>query len=305
MKVGFTTLGMPDWPAAAFATRASELGYDGVFLRCTPPGNGKPAPGDQVAVELTDDELAEIKRAYDQSGVDIPAVLCSNSKRGRMAIDSDKIDWDEVEADLSAHVRVAEKLGCRYIRFQTERADEKPQPGYQWDWDDYLDHMGRASLAAIKGTNLTGIYQNHVSSATAGQLIQMVEKIGDGRLGVVLSPDHSIVMQEDPLQLAEDHWEAIAHVSMADRRVVKEGLGDFDGRYYYVRYETCVNGEGIVPAARIFSALERRGWDGYVYLKWEKSAKFGWQLPEGEVELVSFINLMRSLGVAPEQPQAR
>ncbi|HLF77742.1 MAG TPA: sugar phosphate isomerase/epimerase [Dehalococcoidia bacterium] len=298
MKVGFLTLGMPDWPAAAFATRARELGCDGVAFRCTPPENGRPSLGGQVCIETSDEELDEIERLYDRVGVEIPGLLCSNGKRGRMGIDSDKIDWDEVEAELVAYVRVARKLGCEHIGFQLERADERPGPDLKWDWNDYLDRMGRASLAAINGTRLRATFQNHVSSATAGQLIQMVERIGDARLGVILSPDHCIVMQEDPVRLAEDHTDVIAHFYVADRRIVKPGLGDFDGRYYNVQYECCGIGEGIVPNARIFDALARRNWNGYAYLKWEKSESFGWQLPEGEAVLEPYIKFMKSLAVS-------
>jgi sugar phosphate isomerase/epimerase len=297
MKLGFGTLGMPEWSPAKLAMRASELGYDGVSLRCRPPRDGKPAPGSQLSSESTNEEIDEMKQIFAQAGVEIPWITCGNSKGGRMDIDSNKIDWDEVQAELTTYVRVADRLGCKYIGFQVERADEKPRADLQWDWDDYLDNLGRASLGAIKGTNLGAMYQNHVSSSTAGQLFQMVEKLGDERLGVILSPDHCLVMQEDAVQLAKDHGQAVRVVYMADRRPVKEGLGDFDGRYYYVRYETCVIGEGVVPNVEVLNTLGRQNWNGYVTLKWEKSDQFGWQLPEGEVVLPSFIEYARSLDV--------
>ena len=303
MRVGFLTLGMPDWPADAFAARASELGCNGVAFRCTPSDERNPSAGGQVSIETSAEELEEIRRSFDRVGVEIPGLICANGNRGRLGIDSDKIDWDDVEAELAAYVRVARKLGCEHIGFQLERADERPRPDLKWDWDDYLIRMGRASLAALEGTHLRATFQNHVSSATVRQLIQMVERIGDDRLGVILSPDHCIVMQEDPVRLAGDHPDVIAHFYVADRRIVKPGLGDFDGRYYTVQYEICGIGEGIVPNARVFDALASQHWNGYAYLKWERSKDFGWELPSGEAVLEPCIRYMKSLSnTASESP---
>src|SRR5205814_762053 len=132
-------------------------------------------------------------------------------------VDSNKIDWDDVTADIADYVKVAARLGCTQIRIQVERADKKPHSGWKWDWDDYLVKLGRASLAAVAGTNVSAVYQNHVGSASATQLLRMVEKIGDRRLGVSFSPDHCVVMQEDPVQLAADHAQAIANMVVPDR----------------------------------------------------------------------------------------
>jgi sugar phosphate isomerase/epimerase len=137
----------------------------------------------------------------------------------------------------------------------------------------------------------------------------MVERAGDSRLGVAFSPDHCIVMQENPVELADAHSDAIQHISMADRKVVQSELGAFDGRFYYVRYECCIVGEGAVPAEKLFDTLAKRGFNGYVSLKWEKSdvgtgphlpTGYGWHLPWGDAVLPSYAKLMRSLGVRDE-----
>jgi hypothetical protein len=56
----------------------------------------------------------------------------------------------------------------------------------------------------------------------------MVEKSGSSRLGVAFSPNHCIVMQEDPVILADRYASGIQHVSFGDRRRVEEDLGMFD-----------------------------------------------------------------------------
>jgi len=284
MKLSFWTLGMPSWPNTEVATRASSLGYDGVDLRCT-SNNGN------LSVNSSDEELQIIRRVFAEVGVELSCLLGYN----RGGHDGEKVDWDVVEAELIDLAGVAGKLGCSQMRVQVTR----PAQSWTWNWNDYLDKLGAASLAAVKRTpGLTAVFENHVGSASALQLLQMVEAKGDDRLGVVFSPDHCVVMQEDSVELADRYAAAISQVCLADRRAVEENLGAFDGRYYYVRYETCLMGEGLVPTSKILDTLARKGYDGYVALKWEKSDSFGQHLPDGGTALRHYIDYMRGLGFA-------
>jgi sugar phosphate isomerase/epimerase len=299
MKLGFLQGGMPAWSNSELVKRASELGFDGV-------GIGRRHLG-EMGVKASNEELDEIKGTFAQAGVEIHN-LGAHSRVTYPGIGSADFDWDEIEAELVPIARVASRLGCPSISVMVQR----PVPGVRWDWQEYLDNLGRVSLNALKeAPGVKAVFQNHVTSASAQQLLEMVERAGDDRLGVAFSPDHCIVMQEDPVELADRHAAAIQHVTMADRKVVEEDLGKFDGRYYYVRYECCVVGEGVVPAKKLFDTLARRGFDGYVTLKYEKSDVgtgphlpngYGWHLPPGEEVLPSFAELMRSLGVGSRKP---
>jgi sugar phosphate isomerase/epimerase len=316
MRIGFYSLGMPHWPVTEFAAQGRKHGYDFVVFRISPADQDRPLPGDQISLGMSASELDGIKRVFNQAGFGILSLHAPTGGGGFLRVDSDKIDWDAVTADIASHVKVAARLGCEQIRVQVERADKQRHAGWKWDWDDYLLNLGRASLAAVAGTNVSAVYQNHVGAASAKQLLRMVEKIGDRRLGVSFSPDHCVVMQEDPVQLAADHAQSIANVVVADRKVVEENLGEFDGRYYYVRYEACTIGEGIVPLKRIFDTLEGQVWGRNAYLKWERrpdalpnaktgevgdTPRFGWQLQTGDVALESFLPFMKTLGYAPSK----
>lgn len=316
MRIGFYSLGMPNWSLSEFAAEGRKHGYDFVVFRISPSDQEKPLPGDQISVKMSPSELDGIKRTFDEAGIRILSLHAPTGRGGFLRVDSDKIDWDDVTADIADYVKVAARLGCGQIRVQVERADKQKHAGWKWDWNDYLVNLGKASLAAMAGTDMTAVYQNHVGSASATQLVRMVEKIGDRRLGVSFSPDHCMVMQEDPVRIAADHAQAIANVVVADRKVVEEDLGEFDGRYYYVRYEACAIGEGIVPLKRIFDTLEARTWGGNAYLKWERrpdvlphakldqvgdTPRFGWQLETGDVVLGNFLPFMKSIGYVPEK----
>jgi hypothetical protein len=78
--------------------------------------------------------------------------------------------------------------------------------------------------------------------------------------------------------------------------VVQRGLGYHDGQYYHVRYQSCWNGDGIVPTEAILNALAKGGFDDYVSLKWEKSTTFGAHLPPGEEALAHFPGFISAYG---------
>ena len=54
----------------------------------------------------------------------------------------------------------------------------------------------------------------------------------------------------------------------------------------------CLVGEGVVPLRAGTEALEARGFDGYVSLKWEKRWHPG--LPDIEVAMARFVDLYRA-----------
>ena len=61
MKLGFTTLGCPDWTVQEIATRAAELGFDGVELRTHDDGN-------HLSPDAPRERAAEVKRIFEDAG---------------------------------------------------------------------------------------------------------------------------------------------------------------------------------------------------------------------------------------------
>ena len=104
-----------------------------------------------------------------------------------------------------------------------------------------------------------------------------------------------MVMQEDLLHLL-DRFTPVHHICWADRKLVQDDLAKFDGRYYYLRYESRWIGDGNVPTEKRLSKLAQHGFDDFVSLKWEKSARFGHHLPPFEAALAHFPTFMRQFG---------
>jgi sugar phosphate isomerase/epimerase len=288
MKLSFWTLGMPpEWTNQDFADNAAKYGYDGIDLRCTRPDeNGRPSDLGNLCILSPDVE--EIGALFRSRGIAIASMLCYNSGgHGK-----DGGSWDDFRTEIAKHAAVGQRLGAPRIRVTIPKMPEGET------MDSHLEQIGRSVAAALDETpGMKAIFENHVGAASALQLLQMCEKVGDERLGVFFSPDHSIVMQEDSVELCDLYSQYIHQVCFADRKLMLDDLGRFDGQFYYLRYEACGNGEGNVPARKIFDKLKQKGWDGYVSLKWEKSARFGHHLPSGDTELPHFIEFMKSVGV--------
>ena len=295
MKLGFWTLYDVDWTNDEIAQRAAALGYQGVDLRVTAPGPGKQRSiGDNLTLDSTDDEIAATSAAFARANVEIASLNCYNDSPSA----ADAAAYAAFEGQIREHAQLAQRVGTPRIRFQITAG---PPPGVSWD--DYLREMWRAvgrALDAVPGVN--AVVENHPDRANAEQLLAASEKEGDPRIGVELSPDHVLVMQEPLLALIDRYAAQIHHVCMADRKVVQEDLARFDGRFYYVRYESCWIGDGIVPTAQMLSKLAEHGFDDYVSLKWEKSSRFGHHLPASEAALTHYAQYMRQFEGLRAQP---
>jgi sugar phosphate isomerase/epimerase len=284
LKLGFWTLYDVDWTNAEIAQRAASLGYQGVDLRVTAPAKQRTI-GDNLSLDATDEEIATTRAAFAQANVEISSLNCYNDSPSA----ADASAYAAFERQIREHAQLAQKVGTPRIRFQITAG---PPPGVSWD--DYLVETWRAvgrALDAAPGVN--AVVENHPDRANAEQLLATSEKVGDQRIGVELSPDHVLVMQEPLLKLVDRYAAQIHHICMADRKVVQEDLARFDGRYYYVRYESCWIGDGIVPTGQMLSKLAERGFNEYVSLKWEKSSRFGQHLPSSEAALTHFAQYMR------------
>jgi sugar phosphate isomerase/epimerase len=289
MKLGFWNLAMPPWSNEEIVQQAKKHGYAGVDLRCTRPDeHGRPAGGGNLCVDSPDDEVSAIRRAFDGSGVEITSLLCYlPPERSAGAL-----DWSWYQDDVAAHSSLADRVGAARIRLGTG------SPAEGVGWEQHLEQLWLATQRGLRGVPGVGVvFENHTGRPRAEELLAAAERAGDERIGVEYSPDHALVMQEDPVEVIEGHVDWVHQVCFADRRVEEERLGEFDGRYYHVRYESCLPGEGLVPAERIFRTLERSRYDRYVTLKWERPVTFPTEVTSGETVLPIFANFMRSLGV--------
>ena len=194
MKLGFWTLYDVDWTNEEIAERAAALGYHGVDLRVVAPAATLKI-GDNLSLDSTDEEIASTRQAFARANVEISSLNCYNGSPSQ----GDAAAYAAFEKEMVAHAQLARKVGTPRIRFQISAG---PHAGVSWD--DYLVEIWRAvgrALDTVAG--LDAVVENHPDRANGGQLLATAEKVGDQRIGVELSPDHVMVMQEPLLDLID------------------------------------------------------------------------------------------------------
>jgi sugar phosphate isomerase/epimerase len=294
VKLGFWTLYDVDWTNEEIAQRAAALGYQGVDLRVTAPGK-QPGIGENLSLESSAEDIERTKLAFARAGVEISSLNCYNSSPAA----GDTAAFAAFEKEMRLHAELAQEVGTARIRFQITAG---PPPGVSWE--GYLEAIWRSVGRVLDGVpGINAVVENHPDRANAGQLLVTAERVQDPRIGVEFSPDHVVVMQENLFDLIERYAPHIHQICFADRQVVQENLARFDGRYYYVQYQSCWIGDGVVPGREMLSRLSRLGFDDYVSLKWEKSSRFGHHLQSSESALEHFAEYMRHLGVFDHQEQ--
>jgi len=266
MKLSFWTLGMPPWSNAEFADKAAELGYKGIDIRCTNGGN--------ISADSSEAEIDDVLKTYAAKGIEIASLL-GYQKRGS---GKEPVDWNEVESDLVRHAKLAERMGNLPFRITVGYADPSTTR------EEYLNNLGEAAKTAMKEVpSVRFMVQNHAGSSSAGELGDLVEKVADPRFTFGYSPDHCYEEHEDPIEMAERYAPVISQLHIADRKKLPDG-----------HYAACWIGDGIEPHAKIVETLAKRGFDGWVSLKWER----GGDLPLGDTLLPHYVQYMKSLGVA-------
>ena len=159
MKLSFWTLGTPDWSNEQVVAAARRFGFDGVDLRC--------AAGRNVSVQSTPQQVADLRRLFADSDVEISSVLAYNERGNDQGV-----DWSAVQDDIARHIELAQRLGTKAMRVNAAR------PAADSTWDAYLEGFARALSGALSGVDDVVLnMQNHPGAPTAarvGQLAAMV-----------------------------------------------------------------------------------------------------------------------------------
>lgn len=287
MKLGFWTVGMPAWTVDELADVAVREGFEGVELNSS---RRLPQPeGYELALDPTDADVAALRAAFASRGIEVVTLLAA----GHKIHENGRADWGRFEEDFARHARLADRIGARRVRVGISGLDQPADPA---DWPETLDRAWAALGRALDPyPGLEAVIENHPQSADARQLFTAAERHGDRRIGLMYSPEHAMVMQEDFLGLIDDYAPWIFEVCLADRRVIPEGLADWDGRFYTVRYEACLIGEGNLPIPAVIRRLAAAGFDDYVSLKWEKSPRYNHHLPGGETVMEDYVRLLNAI----------
>lgn len=230
MNLSFTTMGTPELGVAELVTVVQKYGFDAVDLRMLEKGSG------EIPMDASESQLREIKALVGKVG----SIFCYNQKI--------ETGITQMADSICHHMYIAKAMSVPQIRVFTGYI----QPGMERNVCHAVEQ------AFEKGPDdVTIVIQNHLHiSATIEQAISVCQAVNTERLGIALSPDHALLMNE-PIPLNE----VLPYVK----------------QLYVVGDE--MHSRGIPPEplysgyANIIQLLENCGFDGYYTFKWERCWK--------------------------------
>jgi sugar phosphate isomerase/epimerase len=250
MKIGFSTLGCPQWGVEQIIEAARADGYDGIELRCY-----KGSLDLLKALGEFPGGPAEFRRRLARGGIEI----CCLDSSVRLA------DADPSVSEGDRMIDLAMALGAPYIRvFGGDIPAGEPRDSCLARAARKLAQLGKR--AAQRGKRV--LVETHDSFSTGALVAALVDAAGSDGTGVLWDLHHPYRMGEPPSETA----------ALVARRTYHAHVKDSgkDGAYTFL-------GDGDVPIAELVGALHAAGYRGYLSLEWEKM----WhpELPEPEVAL--------------------
>ena len=244
MKLAFSTLGCPDFSWSDIYSMAKDFGFDGIEMRGL--GNdifsvrAQPFRADQI-----DKTIANLKRMR----LEIPCL-----STGCVLKDADC--WQQTKAEIKEYIRLAEKLGAKYIRLLGDRNAD-----IEGEVDDEI------VLAALKdivpyaeahGVILL-VETNGVYSDTA-RLRDLLARVESDNVAALWDMHHPYrFANEKPETTIQNLGVYIKHIHIKDSVMV-------DGK---VKYK--IMGEGDMPVESMIRALRSVNYEGYISLEWVKN----------------------------------
>ncbi|NMA95146.1 MAG: sugar phosphate isomerase/epimerase [Clostridiales bacterium] len=251
MKIGFSTLGCPEWSWKEIVAAAKDLGYDGIELRGV--GNEMYMP---KAQPFTPENIQSTKSMLDELGLEIPCITS--------ACYLFKEDVDRYISEGKDYIDIASKLQSPYIRVL---GDRHPHPGEDIDHGKVasaLDELGEYA----KDRGVMVLIESNGVYANSRTLLALLEGLKSDNIGIVWDIHHPYrFMNED----IEDTYERlkgfIRHVHVKDSICVDDK----------VKY--CLLGQGDIPLEQALELLKADGYKGYLSLEWVRRWYYGLEEP--------------------------
>lgn len=242
MKIGWSTLGNPDWTIEQVAEAAKQYGYDGVELRIL--------DGEVITPDLIRQNRDRLKRLF---GGDLELVGLGSSVRLALP---DPAEHARQEATLAEYVDLAQELGVPLVRVF---GGQRPEG----DSDEAAVERVGESLRKIEPiaakAGVTVALETHDSFSKSALVARALAKAPGKGVGALWDTHHPHRMGEAVAEIWTNLSDRLVHVHLKDARLRADGGWDL-----------IPLGDGEVACREILRALALRGYSGYVVMEWEK-----------------------------------
>lgn len=266
MKLSFTTMGTPGRSPEQVIDLATKFGFAGVDPRFS-------AHLGDVRPDSSRGDIEKLGKRFRDAGLAIPSLLAYSQ------VPKESADfWGDFERTIQRELQVATWLGAERARICT------PRPREDLPIEVILERATEiiARVLAEDPSTTRVAVQNHTGQCDSLQVVEMAEKVGNPRFGLVFSPDHTLITREGDFEAV---WERIfpwtQQLYLAD--LTLEGP----------KHHHALPGEGDVPLRETIRFFEEKGYAGFYTFKWEKL--WAKEIPEAEVSFPKFMEFIRGL----------
>jgi sugar phosphate isomerase/epimerase len=267
MKLAFSTLGCPHWSWDKVLAEASNMGYDGIELRCVEGELYLPKARPFLANQI-ESTLAELRRR----NLEIVAVDASSAFHDAKA-------YDASLAEGRAAIDLACRLGSPYIRVF---GNIIPEPAAKDETIGRIIGGLRELCLYCSGKGVSVLLETHGDFSDLSNLSPVLDGMGIDHFGLLWDIEHTFTIYgEDISAFLGKAYGYIRHTHIKDTKKTADG------------YQLCLTGNGDVPFGKILNHMKALGYDGYLSFEWEK--KWHADLEEPEIAFPGYIDYMNGL----------
>lgn len=265
MKIGFSTLGCPEWSWQEIIAAAKDLGYDGIELRGIASEMYVPR-----AHPFTPENIEKTKEMLSQKNLEIPCITSSCYLY--------KDNTERYLKEGKDYIDIAQKLGSPYIRVL---GDRQPYPEGDINHDRVAAMLQELGEYGVQ-RDVTVLIETNGVYANSKTLFKLMQRLDNDNIGVLWDIHHPY------RYMAEDIEQTYNRLKRYIRYVhVKDSI-ERDGSVEY-----CLLGQGDVPVKAAISILKSNGYKGYISLEWVR--RWYYDLEEPGIVFPHFIDKVKNM----------
>ncbi|MCJ7839843.1 sugar phosphate isomerase/epimerase [Lederbergia sp. NSJ-179] len=270
MKLAFTTLGCPNWDMDTIISKAVENGYDGVDFR------GYLGEMDIYKLPEFSSDIETTKRKFAEADLEIP---CFSSSIRLFTTSNSELE--HFKEELRQYGHLCQSFDTPYIRVFGGKIGDTPRSEAIQMVKDNLDQL----LPIAEKFEVTLIVETHDDWTKCEHVEEVLNLTHSKYVQVLWDVHHPYrTMDEEP----EKTWD------MLGKRIKYTHWKDSYPKEATARgYQLCLMGDGDIPLKRIFDLLDKKGYEGYYTLEWEKV----WcpEIEEPEIAIPQYVQYMHQL----------
>ncbi|MDP6777234.1 MAG: sugar phosphate isomerase/epimerase [Candidatus Latescibacteria bacterium] len=272
MKIGFTTLGTPDWDLDTICERGREFGFDGVDFR---------GIGEQIDITL----LPEFTTGLGATAAKLEAAgLAGGVSTSLKICDAQMMDQNVEEAVRA--IPVAKALGIGVVRVF---GGGDPVAHSVEALADVGQETMEAVLALDGARDLQWVLETHDHWISSSDCKMVLDRVPDPAFGILWDIGHtSRVGAEDPEASLDVLGDRVYHLHVKDAIHDSNHPDAMQDGWRYVD-----PGTGQLPLAPALRVLQGRGYDRWVIFEHEK--RWHAELPEPEEVFPKFMAWIKGI----------